>query len=68
MAETYSLPSFAFRSVMSVTHFSRVMMDSRLTFEIEKGQLSFRLTAPYSEERRNKARAWAKVRGIQAGK
>jgi hypothetical protein len=23
MAETYSLPSFAFRSVMSVTHFSR---------------------------------------------
>lgn len=43
-----------------------------LTFEIEKGRLSFRLsfrlTAPYSEERRNKASAWAKERGIQAGK
>ena len=39
-----------------------------LTFEIEKGRLSFRLTAPYSEERRSKASAWAKERGIQAGK
>jgi hypothetical protein len=39
-----------------------------LTFEIEKGRLSFRLTAPYSEERRSKASAWAKVRGIQAQK
>ena len=38
-----------------------------LTFEIEKGRLSFRLTAPYSEERRSKASAWAKERGIQAG-
>ena len=40
----------------------------RLTFEIEKGRLSFRLTAPYSEERRNKASARAKERGIQAEK
>ena len=39
-----------------------------MTFEIEKGRLSFRLTAPYSEERRSKASAWAKKRGIQAGK
>ncbi len=39
-----------------------------MTFEIEKGRLSFRLTAPYSEERRSKASAWAKERGIRAGK
>ena len=39
-----------------------------LTFEIEKGRLSFRLTAPYSEERRSKASAWAKECGIQAGR
>ena len=32
-----------------------------LTFEIEKGRLSFRLTAPYSEERRKAASARAKV-------
>ena len=31
-----------------------------LTFEIEKGRLSFRLTAPYSEERRERARQYAK--------
>ena len=31
-----------------------------LTFEIEKGRLSFRLTAPYSEERKQTARQWAK--------
>lgn len=31
-----------------------------LTFEIEKGRLSFRLTAPYSEERKQAASAWAK--------
>ena len=30
-----------------------------LTFEIEKGRLSFRLTAPYSEERRRVASEWA---------
>ena len=35
-----------------------------LTFEIEKGRLSFRLTAPYSEERRQAAREWAKKNGI----
>jgi hypothetical protein len=39
-----------------------------LTFEIEKGRLSFRLTAPYSEERRSKASAWAKEQGIQTHK
>lgn len=31
-----------------------------LTFEIEKGRLSFRLTAPYSEERKQAASEWAK--------
>ena len=35
-----------------------------LTFEIEKGRLSFRLTAPYSEERRQTASEWAKKNGI----
>ena len=35
-----------------------------LTFEIEKGRLSFRLTAPYSEERRRKASSYAKRNGI----
>ena len=35
-----------------------------LTFEIEKGRLSFRLTAPYSEERRQAASEWAKKNGI----
>ena len=34
-----------------------------LTFEIEKGRLSFRLTAPYSEERRQAAKEWAKNNG-----
>lgn len=38
------------------------------TFEIMKGRLSFRLTSPYSEERRSKASTWAKERGIQAKK
>lgn len=36
-----------------------------LTFEIEKGRLSFRLTAPYSEERKKAASARAKKNGIQ---
>ena len=36
-----------------------------LTFEIEKGRLSFRLTAPYSEERKQAASQWAKKNGIQ---
>ena len=31
-----------------------------MEFEIEKGRLSFRLTAPYSQERREQARAAAK--------
>lgn len=35
-----------------------------LTFEIEKGRLSFRLTAPYSEERKQAASEWAKMYGI----
>ena len=35
-----------------------------LTFEIEKGRLSFRLTAPYSEERKRAASEWAKKNGI----
>ena len=34
-----------------------------LTFEIEKGRLSFRLTAPYSEERIQAASEWAKKNG-----
>jgi hypothetical protein len=33
-------------------------------FEIEKGRLSFRLTAPYSEERRQAASKRAKRKGI----
>lgn len=37
-----------------------------LTFEVEKGRLSFRLTAPYSEERRQAASEWAKKNGIAA--
>ena len=35
-----------------------------LTFEIEKGRLSFRLTAPYSEERRRVASERAQTNGI----
>ena len=37
-----------------------------LTFEIEKGRLSFRLTAPYSEERRRAASARAQAGGINS--
>ena len=37
-----------------------------LTFEIEKGRLSFRLTAPYTDERRKAASEWAKKNGIAA--
>ena len=33
----------------------------RLTFEIEKGRLSFRLTAPYSKERKQAASDYAKA-------
>lgn len=36
-----------------------------LTFEIEKGRLGFRLTAPYSEERKRTASEWAKKHGLQ---
>ena len=36
-----------------------------LTFEIEKGRLSFRLTAPYSEERRRAASKQAKQSGLK---
>ena len=31
-----------------------------MEFEVEKGRFSFRLTAPYSEERRERARQYAK--------
>ena len=31
-----------------------------MDFDIEKGRFSFRLTAPYSEERRERARQYAK--------
>lgn len=37
-----------------------------LTFEIERGRLSFRLTAPYSEERRRAATERARVGGINS--
>ena len=37
-----------------------------MEFEIAKGRLSFRLTAPYSEERRRAASDWAKKNGISA--
>ena len=35
-----------------------------MEFTIRKGRLSFRLTAPYSEERRRAASAAAKKRGV----
>ena len=38
-------------------------LKKRLTFDIEKGRLSFRLTAPYSEERKRTASEWAKNNG-----
>ena len=37
-----------------------------LTFEIEKGRLSFRLTAPYSEERKQTASERARAGGINS--
>ena len=37
-----------------------------LTFEIEKGRLSFRLTAPYSEERRRKMSEAARENNISS--
>ncbi len=36
-----------------------------LTFEIEKGRLSFRLTAPYSADRRKAASDYAKENGMK---
>ena len=36
-----------------------------LIFEIEKGRLSFRLTAPYSEERRRTASEYARQNGFK---
>ena len=36
-----------------------------LTFEIEKGRLGFRLTAPYSEERKQAASEWATRNGFK---
>ena len=38
-----------------------------MEFEIEKGRLSFRLTAPYSTERREQARAAAKRNPVRRG-
>jgi hypothetical protein len=38
-----------------------------LTFEIDKKRFSFRLTAPYSAERRQAASRYAKEHGIQTG-
>lgn len=35
-----------------------------LRFEIDKCRISIRLTAPYSEERRQAAREWAQENGI----
>ena len=34
-------------------------------FEVQKGRLSFRLTAPYNEERREQARSAAKEHPVQ---
>ena len=36
-----------------------------LRFEIDKSRISIRLTAPYSEERKSKARKWAKENGLR---
>lgn len=38
-----------------------------MLFEILKGRLSFRLTAPYSKERRNSLSEYAKKNGIHKG-
>lgn len=39
-----------------------------MTFEIDKGRLSVRLTAPYSEERRKASSDYAKKYGMNANK
>ena len=38
-----------------------------MLFEIQKGRLSFRLTTPYSEERKKELREYAKINGIHKG-
>ena len=38
-----------------------------LRFEIDKCRISIRLTAPYSEERKQISREWATKHGIRAG-
>ena len=38
-----------------------------LTFEIEQGRLSFRQTAPYSEERKKATHEWATRNGLCKG-
>ena len=35
-----------------------------MTFEIDKGRLSIRITAPYTEERRKASREYAKNQGL----
>ncbi len=36
-----------------------------LRFEITKGRISIRLTAPYSEDRKSNAQKWAKENGLR---
>ena len=62
--------SSAFRAFLCVTYSRRYPAICQQTdadpetgcmeFDIEKGRFSFRLTVPYSEERREKARQYAK--------
>ena len=39
-----------------------------VTYEVDKGRLSIRLTAPYTEERRKAARAYGKKHGLNGSK
>ena len=39
-----------------------------MEFEVQKGRLSFRLTAPYNDERRKQASSRARKSGIHTGK
>ena len=56
-----------FKQVQKIYHMGEVSIEALhdATFEIEKGRLSFRLTAPYSEERKQAASEWAKKNGIK---
>ena len=56
-----------FREVKKQYRMGEVTIDALrdITFEIEKGRLSFRLTAPYSEERKQAASEWAKKNGVR---